>query len=286
MKKINGIESSTDSSVIQSICRDERIDSLWENALFLNVVFSAKEKGLRFLNFRDMWKCGLTVKRYVEYPDITSCSIHYVFDELYHYLQRGDYVLHCVGDDLDSDNRNRIVAVFPLEQTVTVQTWENDRMYEETMAYEEYYESYVFRRSPREVMRFDMYRPVGRMGSHTHAVEEMKKRLKRGRISALNRVRCLSSKSSIPHSVNVLKEWFSVFEDTLLLCRMPMPLKEEEQRLFQTGMSGNMRKHLNQMISIHNRCLQSLGKKKLPKTEGKHGRIQKAYTGRRGIGQS
>ena len=267
MKENGDIISSADAVMVKWICTDERVDNTWFFALFSTINYDPQKKSLRFISLKEMWQYGLTVKRYLEYPEVRISEISNVFQEICIYLQRKDYVVHFINGSLFSEDINIILDISLVERKVNYITWQLDgNMIENTLPYEEYYEKYISIDSFPKTMRFDIYQPIKKDEKKEMILKVLLERINRGKLTGFNRIHCLHSVKRMESSFRVLQAWFSVFERTInWLCEEEFLEKntiygEEEKRLFETDQVHNDIGYLNQMMNVYNKLLKRLNK--------------------------
>lgn len=253
--------------MLEQICRDKRVDDAWFLNFFSTVTYSASKKVLQFIPLKEMWKYGLVVKRYLEYPSISVEELDDVFEEIQYYLQQKDYIVHFVDEALESDRINLILNISLRDRKVTFRSWSlSGEMQENLLPYEEYGKRYMACGLSGGVVRFDIYSPVKQKEEKKINWSVLQKRIQGSRISIINRKRCLSNKKGISASSKVMREWFTVFQDVISqFCgeeafQLPFVISEEERRLFQTDTGYDDAKHLEQMIKVYNKLLGRLEK--------------------------
>lgn len=261
------IISSADASMIDQICRDKRVDNSWLFFFFLTVRYDIQKKSLRFMSMKEMWKYGLVVKRYIEYPNNQVVGESGVFEEIGGYIQRNDYVLHYTDENLENDDVNMILRISLPERKVDFRSWHPDgSVTEESLTYKEYCERHTSYISSLSKMRFDIYQPTYNAKEMVVRVDNMLTRVNDGKISKLDRIRCLNNSRSLNVSLKVLQEWFFVFEQTIdWLCKEGVlngntVYSEDERQLFKTDVGCDIPKYLNQMIRVYNKLMDRLKK--------------------------
>lgn len=262
MKRYNCICSSADASMVEQICKDKRIEVSWFLFLFSTVKYQSRKKSLQFITLKEMWKYGLVIKRYMEYPDVSIDEVTNVFEEIQTYLRQEDYVVHFIDENLESDRINLILNISLADRKVTFRSWSiTDVMQEDCLSYEEYFREYMVLDSARNVVRFDIYQPVEQKGRQVAELSLLQKRIEMGRITGMDKLHCLLNANQTNRSFMVMNEWFSVFEKLVSWLQSEKNLKtdivfsEEERKLFGTG---NAARHLNQMIKVYNKLLERL----------------------------
>lgn len=267
MKKTNRIISSADAFMTERICADERVDDAWFFVLFSTINYNPRVKSLQLISLKEMWQYGFVVKRYLEYPDVLIAELSNVFEEISIYIQRKDYVVHFINENLTSDEINIILDISLAEQKVDFLTWQFDnKMCQNSLSYEEYYERYISSDSSPKRMRFDIYQPIERDTPPEVLSEALLKRINRSKISGLNKIHCLLAAKRKNVSSKVLQEWLSAFEFAIdWLCDQKFLetnsiCGEEEKQLFAEGKVYNDIRHLNQMIKVYNKLLDRLNK--------------------------
>lgn len=263
MRDIKQISSSAESSMIELICKDDRISNTLFFELFATIYYDVQEKMLRFISLREFWGYGVVMKRYLEYPYVQLSQIDRVFKEIYGYLCRKDYVIHFVDLNRECEEMQLVINVSLEERKVFFRSWGmGSEMKECFLTFDEYYKKYVSSDSQHSIMRFDIFQPIKKEKNELRA--GLMKRLQKGGISIINLYQCLINGKSIRRNLQVLKEWFFVFEEfTSILCCEGM-LKSgtlvsgEERELFIGNKIRNKKRELYCLTKLYNKLLKRL----------------------------
>lgn len=259
------VSSSADSTMVEIICKDEKIDPSVFYNFFLTIVYDHQQKTLRFKSLKKFWESGYVFKRYLEYPFVDPLKICEVFEEIQHYLQIGDYVIHFINDEDKREEINIITNITFFDKKIRFLTWQpHGEMTENSMLFKEYYNQYFPYNHVNKRMRFDIFHLVRRKSiklDRTFFVYT----LSVDRLSVFDIIHCLlQKKENIRFSYRVIREWFLVFEKFInwMSCagffNENMILLESDRKLFNSDNKKENLKELYRMLIRYNDLLKDV----------------------------
>ena len=100
----NYVTSSTENRAVEEICCDICDKEKSIQYLAAVVQYDKKKKKICFASLKELWKTGLLIKKYVEYPYNTEKQLENGFAEIAFYLKRGGYIVHFLDVNVVSDD--------------------------------------------------------------------------------------------------------------------------------------------------------------------------------------
>ena len=87
-----------EAQIAEMMGRDEKSNDYRFYHLFSSLVFDKTKKELRLPILREIWRSGVAVKRYLEYPCKSPTTMIHVWKSLSEYLSKGAYIVNFVDE--------------------------------------------------------------------------------------------------------------------------------------------------------------------------------------------
>ena len=263
-KKKRTVSSCAEAAVIEMICKDKKMNQSNYFQVFSTVRYSTSQKSLRFKSLKEFWSDGFVIKRYLEYPDVDPPGISKVFEEINRYLQRGDYVVHFVDDNLNDEEINIITNISCSNGMICFRTWQPDgKMKESSLFFKEYCNLFFPHMTVIDTMRFDIFHLVKEECIQFDETRVLKS-IKEGSLSVPTIILCILHKKADHYtSFKILCRWFVVFEEFIHwigeegLLSGPSFITEKDRQIFKGDREKNC-KALIQMLVRYNNLLRTL----------------------------
>ena len=254
------ITSSPEKSIIKKICCDICDKETSIQYLATLVRYDKKKKKICFASLKELWKTGLLIKKYVEYPYNTEKQLENGFAEIAFYLKRGGYIVHFLDVNVVSDDIVYIKDIFMDSREIQfVSKGFSGDIVEERASIEQYCNRFLTSENKRLKLRFDVY-------CYIEESQICKRRIVSKKIGFRDEVLCLSRrKKFLGDSRQVLCEWFQLLTNVLEQ-RQEFVIDDDngiidsrDMELFLKIPNQNRKKYLHHLIKRYNRIIQRIG---------------------------
>ena len=138
------ISSSMEAQIAEMMGRDEKSNDYRFYHLFSSLVFDKTKKELRLPILREIWRSGVAVKRYLEYPCKSPTTMIHVWKSLSEYLSKGAYIVNFVDEKKVCEDIILIVAIDEKKRLVTIRYKKlTEDIVEQTLLFEEYADDFL-----------------------------------------------------------------------------------------------------------------------------------------------
>ena len=128
-----------EAQIAEMMGRDEKSNDYRFYHLFSSLVFDKTKKELRLPILREIWRSGVAVKRYLEYPCKSPTTMIHVWKSLSEYLSKGAYIVNFVDEKKVCEDIILIVAIDEKKRLVTIRYKKlTGDIVEQTLLFEEY----------------------------------------------------------------------------------------------------------------------------------------------------
>ena len=159
------ISSSMETQIAEMIVRDEKSNDYRFYHLFSSLVFDKTKKELRFPILREIWRSGVAVKRYLEYPCKSPTTMIHVWKSLSEYLSKGAYIANFVDEKKVCEDIILIAAIDEKKRLVTIRYKKlTGDIVEQTLLFEEYADDFLSESFQKHLVRFDIFDIVKQTG--------------------------------------------------------------------------------------------------------------------------
>ena len=159
------ISSSMEAQIAEMMGRDEKSNDYRFYHLFSSLVFDKTKKELRLPILREIWRSGVAVKRYLEYPCKSPTTMIHVWKSLSEYLSKGAYIVNFVDEKKVCEDIILIVAIDEKKRLVTIRYKKlTGDIVEQTLLFEEYADDFLSESIQKHLVRFDIFDIVKQTG--------------------------------------------------------------------------------------------------------------------------
>ena len=179
--------------------------------LFSSLVFDKTKKELRLPILREIWRSGVAVKRYLEYPCKSPTTMIHVWKSLSEYLSKGAYIVNFVDEKKVCEDIILIVAIDEKKRLVTIRYKKlTGDIVEQTLLFEEYADDFLSESIQKHLVRFDIFDIVKQTGQVDR--KEIREHWENAKLSFWEQRKCMKK---VMNMEKVLGEWFVVFQNAV-----------------------------------------------------------------------
>ena len=244
------ISSSMEAQIAEMIGRDEKSNDYRFYHLFSSLVFDKTKKELRFPILREIWRSGVAVKRYLEYPCKSPTTMIHVWKSVSEYLSKGAYIVNFVDEKKVCEDIILIVAIDEKKRLVTIRYKKlTGDIVEQTLSFEEYADDFLSESIQKHLVRFDIFDIVKQTGQVDR--KEIREHWENAKLSFCEQRKCMKK---VMNMEKVLGEWFVVFQNAVSYLAEKgvmnqSPLVQSDYELFSCE-SKNLGKKLKRYCEI------------------------------------
>lgn len=252
------ITSSPEEILAEMLTKDERVDPFYFIEHFLTLKVNAENKTLHFVTLKELWKSGIAMKRYLEYPNVELHSLDTFFEEINTYIRKSAYLIHFINGIHEKEKYIQIRGISMEMKKVRVISWEeNGQAIDREVSFTEYYQTYIETDHSRDIVRIDIYEPISNRGRKHLDRNAILKIVENGILSSGNILCCLWNRHTY-NSAKVLCEWFQIFENTVAylldhqLLNQDVVIDNNIKELFEVVPDKVSMAHLYRMMKTYN----------------------------------